>query len=435
MSNDTSKGIGSARGDQDRGNEQRDELGLPLEELVRRGAREILQRAIEAEVQVMLDELGSVTMSDGRRAVVRNGYLPAREILTSVGPVEVQVPKVRDRSNSGVKFNSALAPPYVRQSARVAAALPWLYLKGVSSGDLAEALEVLVGEGAKGLSPSALGRLKAQWSEEYQGWTRRNLEGQEYAYWWADGIYTTLRESDAPKLCLLVIIGVTPDGRKEWVAISDGLRESTESWLDVLRELKDRGLKVGPRLAVGDGALGFWSALDQVYPETRHQRCWFHKMGNVLNDLPKSLHGKAKADLQAIWMAPTRQEANKAFKRFINRYEAKYPKATEKLEKDRERLLAFFDFPAEHWVHLRTTNPIESTFATVRHRTSRTKNCVTRTTFLGLAFKMAEEAAKTWRRIRAPEKVAELLGGARYEDGIPVTDDPPETEEEQREAA
>ena len=314
-------------------------------------------------------------------------------------------------------------------------ALPWLYLKGISSGDLGEALEVLVGEGAKGLSPAALGRLKAQWSEEYKGWAGRSLKGQRHAYWWVDGIYTPLRESDDPKLCLLVIIGVTADGTKEWVAISDGLRESTESWLDVLRDLKERGLEVGPRLAVGDGALGFWKALDQVYPETVHQRCWFHKMGNVLNALPKSLQSKAKAALQAIWMAATRTEANQAFKRFIKRYEAKYPKATEKLEKDRETLLAFFDFPADHWVHLRTTNPIESTFATVRHRTSRTKNCVNRTTFLGLAFKMSEEAAKTWRRIRAPEKVAELLAGARYKDGIPVPDDPPDAEVEQREAA
>jgi transposase-like protein len=432
MHEDTSKKTGSARPVE---GAELEEIGVPLEELVRRGARGILQRAIEAEVQVLLEELAGVQLIDGRRAVVRNGYLPPREILTGVGPVEVQVPKLRDRSGSGVKFNSGLVPPYVRRSARVAAALPWLYLKGISSGDLGEALEVLVGEGAKGLSPAALGRLKAQWSDEYQGWTRRSLEGKEYAYWWVDGIYTPLRESEDPKLCLLVIIGVTADGTKEWVAISDGLRESTESWLDVLRDLKDRGLKAGPRLAVGDGALGFWSALDQVYPETRHQRCWFHKMGNVLNALPKSQQGKAKADLQAIWMAATRKEADEAFKRFIKRYEAKYPKATEKLQKDRAALLAFFDFPADHWVHLRTTNPIESTFATVRHRTSRTKNCVTRSTFLGLAFKMAEEAAKTWRRIRAPEKVAELLGGARYEDGIPVPDDPPDTQEEQREAA
>jgi transposase-like protein len=412
------------------------ELGLPLEELVRRGARDVLQRAIEAEVEQLLEDMGSVKLLDGRQAVVRNGYLPGREVLTTIGSIPVQVPKVRDRSGSGVKFNSALVPPYVRRSARVASALPWLYLKGISSGDLSEALEVLVGEDAKGLSPAALNRLKAQWSEEYQDWNRRRLDDKQYAYWWADGIYTTLRASDDPKLCLLVIIGVTADGRKEWVAIEDGLRESTESWLDVLRDLKARGLEAGPKLAVGDGALGFWSALDQVYPDTRHQRCWFHKMGNVLNALPKTLQGKAKADLQAIWMAPTRKAATQAFQRFLKRYGAKYPKATEKLIQDRDALMAFFDFPADHWVHLRTTNPIESTFATVRHRTRQTKNCVTRATFLGLAFKLSQEAAKSWRRIRAPQKVAELLDGMCYEDGIPVPDGPPEsTEEEQREAA
>ena len=408
------------------------EVGLSLEELVRRGARDILQRAIEAEVQTFLEGFEAVSMLDGRRAVVRNGYLPERAILTTVGPVAVQVPKVRDRSGAGVKFNSALVPPYVRRSARVAAALPWLYLKGISSGDLGEALEVLVGADAKGLSPAALGRLKAQWSAHYQDWTHRDLSGQRYAYWWVDGIYTTLRETDDPRLCLLVIIGVTADGTKEWVAIHDGLRESTASWLEVLRDLKERGLTGGPRLAVGDGALGFWAALEQVYPDTVPQRCWFHKMGNVLAVLPKHLQGKAKADLQAIWMAASHQEALLAFKRFVKRYEAKYPKATAKLEQDREALLAFYRFPAEHWVHLRTTNPIESTFATVRHRTTRTKNCASRATFLGLAFKLAEAAAKTWRRIRAPEKVAELLRGTLYHDGLPVTDNPPE---EQREAA
>jgi putative transposase len=290
----------------------------------------------------------------------------------------------------------------------------------------------LVGDGAKGLSPAALGRLKVQWSEDYPGWTGRDLTGKQYAYWWADGIYTPLRESDDPRLCLLVIIGVTADGTKEWVAISDGLRESTASWLDVLRDCKQRGLEVGPRLAVGDGALGFWSALEQVYPATVHQRCWFHKMGNVLAALPKSLQGKAKADLQAIWMAATRKEAARAFERFLSRYRAKYPKAAEKLVKDRDALLAFYDFPTQHWAHLRTTNPIESTFATVCHRTSRTKNCVTRTTFPGLAFKLAEKDALHLATHSCPEKVATLLGGAQYNDGLPVTDDPPE---EQREAA
>ena len=343
----------------------------------------------------------------------------------------VKVPRVRDREGK-VRFTSAILPPYLRRTRTLEELLPWLYLKGISSGDLGEALEVLLGEGAQGLTPGVLARLKGQWSEEYRHWAQRSLAGQAYAYWWVDGIYTPLRESEDPKLCLLVIIGVRADGHKEWVAISDGLRESTESWLDVLRDLKGRGLVLGPRLAVGDGALGFWNALEQVYPQTAQQRCWFHKLGNVLAALPKSLQGKAKADLQAIWMAARRKEAVAALKRFVSRYGAKYPKAVEKLETDREALLAFFAFPAEHWVHLRTTNPIESAFATVRHRTSRTKNCVTRATFLGLAFKLAEEAAKGWRRIRAPEKVADLLGGAHYADGIPVPDDPPE---EQREAA
>ena len=304
MRDDTNRGAGEAR---PAGREALAEVGLPLEELVRRGAREILQRAIEAEVEVLLEELAAVSLIDGRRAVVRNGYLPAREILTTVGPVEVRVPKVRDRTGSGVKFNSVLAPPYVRRSARVAAALPWLYLKGISSGDLGEALEVLVGDGAKGLSPSALGRLKAQWSEEYQGWTRRSLDGKEYAYFWVDGIYTPLRESEDPKLCLLVFIGVTADGTKGWVAIADGLRESTESWLDVLRDLKERGLKLGPRLAVGDGALGFWSALEQVFPETAHQRCWFHKMGNVLRRFRSACRARRKAtSRRSGWRPPAR---------------------------------------------------------------------------------------------------------------------------------
>ena len=429
MKEDTSKPKVSARSIQQ---QRLGELDLPLEELVRRGAREIIQRAIEVELQTLLAQYEHVPLVDGRRVVVRNGYLPSREILTGIGPVEVQVPKVRDRSGSGVKFNSALVPPFVRRTPRVSAALPWLYLKGVSSGDLSEALKVLLGDQAKGLSPNVLGRLKAQWAEEYKAWNRRYLTKKQYVYWWADGIYSSLREEDDERLCLLVIIGVTAEGKKEWVAISDGFRESTASWLDVLRELKEQGLAVGPRLAIGDGALGFWNALEQVYPEAVHQRCWFHKTGNVLCALPKSLKSKAKADLQAIWMAPNQREANRAFDRFVKRYGPKYPKATAKLIKDREALLAFYAFPAEHWVHLRTTNPIESTFATVRHRTTRTKNCVSRATFLGLAFKLGEEAAKSWQRIRAPHKLSELLAGTTYQDGIPVTDNPPE---EQRDAA
>jgi putative transposase len=394
-----------------------------LEALIQRGARQLIQRAIEAEITELLAAYENVNTVGGLRVVVRNGYLPEREVLTAVGPVAVRVPKIRDRSGSGVKFNSALVPPYVRRSQRVSAALPWLYLKGISSGDLREALTVLVGEEAKGLSANVVSRLKADWAQDYAAWQQRELSPQGYVYWWADGIHTGVRAEDDPRLCLLVIIGVQPDGTKERVALTDGFRESKDSWLELLRHLKSRGLSTGPRLAIG-----FWAALDEVYAETRHQRCWFHKTGNVLNGLPKSLQGKAKADLQAIWMAPTRREAHRAFDRFLVTYQAKYPKATEKLIKDRDALLAFYDFPAEHWQHLRTTHPIESTFATVRHRTTRAKNCLSRATFLGLAFKLLEEAEKSWRRIRGATRIPELLEGVIFEDGLPVSDDPPEQE-------
>jgi transposase-like protein len=402
------------------------EIGLGLEDLIRRGAREVIEQAIDAEFLQLLEQYENVKTLSGRRAVVRNGYLPEREVLTAVGPVTVTVPKVRDRSGSGVKFNSAIVPPYVRRSARVQAALPWLYLKGVSTGDMSEALKVLVGDEAKGLSPNVVSRLKAQWADEHARWQKRDLAGARYVYWWVDGIHTGVRaEESTDGQCLLVIIGVTPEGKKERVAIHDGLRESKESWREVLRELKKHGLQHGPLLAVGDGALGFWAALEEEYPTTRAQRCWFHKLGNVLTALPKSQHARAKQLLQEIWMAATRAEALIAFERFVATYAPKYPKAAEKIIKDREALLAFYDFPAEHWVHLRTTNPIESTFATVRHRTTRTRNCVSRSTFLGLAFKLVEEAEKSWRRIRGAERIELLLKGVPFKDGIAVQDNPP----------
>jgi len=402
------------------------EIGLGLDDLIRRGAREIIQQAIETELAQLLEHYENVKTLTGQRAVVRNGYLPEREVLTAVGPVPVTVPKVRDRSGTGVKFNSALVPPYVRRSARVSAALPWLYLKGISTGDMSEALKVLVGEEARGLSPNVVSRLKGQWANEHARWNQRDLTSARYVYWWVDGIHTGLRaEESADGQCLLVILGVTPEGRKERVAIGDGLRESKESWKELLLDLKQHGLQHGPLLAVGDGAMGFWAALEEVFPATRTQRCWFHKMGNVLNALPKSQHARARQALQEIWMAATRAEANAAFDRFIERYMPKYPKAAGKLTKDREALLAFYDFPAEHWAHLRTTNPIESTFATVRHRTTRTRNCVSRATFLGLAFKLIEEAEKSWRRIRGAERIELLLKGVPFKDGIAVQDNPP----------
>jgi putative transposase len=396
-----------------------------LDDLIQRGARQIIQQAIEAELATLLEQYGNVKTLDGRRAVVRNGYLPEREVVTAIGPVPVKVPKVRDRSGSGVKFNSNIVPPYIRKSSRVSAALPWLYLRGVSTGDMSEALSVLLGEQAKGLSPNVVSRLKAQWAEEHLLWNRRDLSGARWVYWWADGIHTGLRSDDSDGQCLLVIIGVKPDGTKERVAIADGYRESKDAWRDVLLDLKSRGLQGGPLLASGDGAMGLWAALAEVFPQTRHQRCWFHKTGNVLNALPKSQHGRAKAGLQEIWQAATREDALVAFNRFVDVYSAKYPKAAEKLTNDRDELLAFYDFPAEHWQHLRTTNPIESTFATVRHRTTRTRNCVSRATFLGLAFKLIESAEQSWRRIRAPGKIASLLEGIPFKDGLPVTDSTP----------
>lgn len=401
------------------------EIGLTLDELVKRGARQVIQQAIEAELAELLSNCANVVTLCGKRAVVRNGYLPEREVLTAAGQIAIKVPKVRDRSGAGIKFNSNIVPPYIRKSPRVSAALPWLYLKGISTGDMGEALSVLLGEDAKGLSANVVSRLKAQWADEHESWNRRDLSLSRYVYWWADGIHTGLRSEHSDGQCLMVIVGVTPDGRKERVAIGDGYRESKESWKDLLIDLKQRGLQAGPLLAVGDGAMGFWAAIEEVFPQTAHQRCWFHKMGNVLNALPKSLQGRAKADMQAIWMAATRDEAVTALGNFVERYKAKYPKAVEKIEKDRDSLIAFYSFPAEHWQHIRTTNPIESTFATVRHRTSRTRNCVSRPTFLGLAFKLIEEAEKSWRKIRGADKIELLLKGVPFKDGEPVQDDLP----------
>ena len=405
------------------------ELDVGLEEILRRGARHLIQQAVEAELSTVLEGLSAVRTLDGRQAVVRNGYQPEREILTRLGPVPVTIPKTRDRSGSGLGFRSVLVPPYVRRSQTISAALPWLYLHGVSSGNLHKALEVLLGEQAKGLSPAALGRLKAAWAQEHTEWQQRSLQGKRYAYWWADGVYTNLRAEDDPRICLLVIIGVTAEGKKEIVTVTDGLRESKASWLEVLRGLRDRGLQDTPLLAIGDGALGFWSALAEVYPGTRQQRCWVHKSANVLNELPKRLQSKAKAGLQAIWMADTREAAETAWKLFVRDYQAKYPKAVEKLQKDREVLLTFYDFPAEHWRHIRSSNAIESTFATVRQRTSRTKNCVSRSSFLGLSFKLMQEAEKRWRGIQHPQRLRELFAGVIFIDGVPANDTQPDPQQ------
>jgi putative transposase len=406
-----------------------------LTDLLRRGARGLIETAVEAELELLLDEYRNVTDLQGRRAVVRNGHLPERDILTGVGNIPVRVPKVRDRSGSGIKFNSAIVPPYVRKAQRVEAALPWLYLRGISTGDMQEALSVLLGEEAKGLSPAVVSRLKAQWTEDYAAWNRRDLSAERYVYVWADGIYSTLRGED-DRLCLLVLIGVNEQGEKRLLALSDGYRESKASWLSVLQDLQARGLTTAPVLAVGDGALGFWAAQEEAWPETRAQRCWVHKTANVLNELPKSIQGKAKAGLQEIWMAATQAQAGKAFDRFVRDFGAKYPKAVDKLVKDRAVLLAFYDFPAEHWVHIRTTNPIESSFATIRHRTTRTKNCVSRNTLLGLVFQLALTAQQSWRKLGGFKLLPAVVQGIRFVDGLRVTDQTPsEAEEEQQIAA
>jgi transposase-like protein len=391
----------------------------PLTALLRNGARQLLQQAVEAELQIVLSQYANVADLAGRRAIVRNGHHPEREVLTPIGAVPVKIPKIRDRSGQGIKFHSSLVPPYVRRGKSIDAAISWLYLKGISTGGMQGALAALVGENARNLSPGVVSRLKAQWADECRDWQRRSLLEEQYVYIWADGIYSALRAEDE-RLCLLVIIGVTPSGDKKLLAVSDGFRESRESWAMVLRDLRDRGLKAGPKLAVGDGALGFWAAMREVFPETREQRCWVHKTANVLAALPKSLQAKAKSELQDIWMAPTRIEAEGAMARFDRSYMAKYSKAVNILRKDQSVLLSFFDFPAEHWVHLRTTNPIESSFATIRHRTRQTRNCVSRESLLGLMFKLGKEAEKSWRKIRGFKLLPKVIANTCFVDGVQV---------------
>jgi transposase-like protein len=393
----------------------------PMTALLRGGAQRLIQQAVEAELAELLERHAGKTDAQGRAAVVRNGYLPAREVLTGIGPVAVTVPKVRSRTDEPVVFRSSLVPPYVRRAKTLEAALPWLYLKGISSGQMADALAVLVGPQAKGLSASVVSRLKRQWQQEYDTWRRRRLDSERWVYLWADGIYSGLRAAEGRRLCTLIVIGVNERGEKRFLAIEDGVRESTQSWREVLLALKRRGLTRAPQLAIGDGALGFWAALQEVFPQTRHQRCWVHKTANVLNYLPRSLQGKAKAALQEIWMAPRRADAERAFDGFLETYGAKYPKAVECLRKDRQALLAFYDFPAEHWVHLRTTNPIESSFGTIRHRTERAKGCVTRETMLTFIFKLALCAQKRWHRIRGFTHLGKVITGVKFKDGIEVT--------------
>lgn len=391
----------------------------PLSTMLREGAQRLVAQAVQAEFEEFLGRFAGERVEGGRAAVVRNGFQPEREILTGLGPVVVRVAKARSRGEEPAVFHSRLVPPYVRRAKSVDVALPWLYLHGISTGDMREALAALVGQEAAGLSASVVARLKGRWMEEYRLWRRSRLGKDRWVYLWADGIYSGLRAEDE-RLCALVVIGVNERGQKKFLAIEDGVRESKQSWRELLLALKGRGLAIPPQLAVGDGALGFWGALEEVYPETRHQRCWKHKTVNVLNYLPRALQPKAKAALHEIWMAETRAEANRAFDQFIATFSAKYPKAVECLAKDRAELLAFYDFPAEHWIHLRTSNVIESSFATVRHRTDRTKGCLTRDGMLAMIFKLGMGAERSWKRLRGFQRLAKVIAGVKFHDGIEV---------------
>lgn len=395
-----------------------------LTEVLRNGARALLAQAVEAEVAGFLAKHAESKTEDGRARVVRHGHLPEREVMTGIGPVAVRQPRVRDRAATAddpgrIRFSPAILPPYMRRSKSIETLLPILYLKGISTGDFSEALSALLGKNASGLSAAAIGRLKDGWLDEHTAWQKRDLSMRRYVYVWADGIHLEARLEDE-KQCILVIIGATPEGKKELVGFTDGARESAHDWRELLLDLKRRGLEASPELMIADGALGFWKAAGEVWPKAREQRCWVHKTGNVLAKLPKSQQPKAKRALQEIWMAETKAAAEAAFDAFIESYALKYEKAADCLDKDRDVLLAFYDFPAEHWKHLRTTNPIESTFATVRHRTVRAKGCLSNKTALAMVFKLVEVAQRSWRRLDGHNQLPKLILGVKFSDGLEV---------------
>ena len=395
----------------------------PLTDILRNGAKKLLAEALEAEIETFLAMYADLRDNQSYRRITRNGYLPVREIQTGIGSVPVKVPRIRDRGLEGeterIRFSSSILPPYLRRTKSMEELIPWLYLKGISTGDFSEALAALVGKDAPGLSASTISRLKEGWQDEFEGWQKRDLSHKRYAYMWADGIYCNIRMEE--KQCLLVIVGATKDGKKEVIAIEGGFRESELSWTEVLVDLKHRGLVEAPELAIGDGALGFWKALAKVYDNTRWQRCWVHKTANVFNKLPKSIQAKAKKKLRQIWMAPDKDEAQKHFDDFIEIYNAKYPKAVECLRKDRNALLTFYDFPAEHWKHIRTTNPIESTFATVRLRTAKVRGCFSSKTVLTMAFQLCRCAQRKWQRLSGYEKLEKVVEGTKFINGIEET--------------
>jgi len=395
-----------------------------LTDLLRHGAQQMLATAIDAEVAEWIDAHQRLTDEAGHRQVVRNGYHAKRKITTGLGQLEVEQPRVHDRRSPAEreKFTSKILPPYLRKTKSIEELIPWLYLKGISTGDFSEALQSLLGPECPGLSASTVTTLKKTWEGEYRDWNQRSLEGKEYVYVWADGVHFNIRlEED--RQCILVLMGVTPEGKKELIAVHDGYRESEQSWKELLLDVKTRGLTVDPQLATGDGALGFWKALPQVFSKTKEQRCWVHKTANVLDKMPKRVQPGAKNMIHQIWMADTREHAGEAFDLFLKTYEAKYPKAAECLEKDRDELLAFYDFPAEHWKHLRTTNPIESTFATVRLRTKRTKGSGSRVACLTMVYKLMKSAEKNWRLLNGSSLLPDVIEGVQFVDGEKVSKD------------
>jgi len=410
---------------------QPEETEDPLTAVLRNGARRLLAQAIEAEAEAFLAAMREKRLPDGRDRVVRHGLGPERAIQTGIGPVAVRRVKVRDRgAGAGVgeriRFASTILPRWARRTRSLDALLPVLYLRGVSSGDFREALAALLGRDAPNLSPAVLARLKGEWEADHARWQRRDLSARRYVYLWADGVYLQARMEPQAE-CMLVLIGATPEGRKELIGFRVGVRESAQSWRELLVGLKARGLAVAPELATGDGALGFWTALEEVFPSTRHQRCWVHKTSNVLNKLPKSVQPAAKQDLREIWQAPDRATAEAAITTFAEKYAAKYGKAVTCLVKDRDALLTFYDFPAEHWDHLRTSNPIESVFATVRHRTVRTKGALSQDTARLMVFKLVMAAARTWRRLKGENQLPKVIQGVTFRNGVEVADTPAQT--------
>ncbi len=397
----------------------------PLTEVAREGARRMLATVIVAEADAFVALWKDVKLPDGRDRVVRHGHGPQRMIQTGVGPVAVRRAKVRDRGEVGpaekIRFTSSILPKWARRTKSLDALLPILYLRGISTGDFQEALSALLGKDAPNLSPAVIRRLTAEWQVDYEAWQKRDLSARRYVYVWADGVYLQARMEAAAE-CILVIIGATPEGKKELVGFQTGVRESTQSWRELLIDIKRRGLEIAPDLAIGDGGLGFWKAIEEVFPATRHQRCWVHKTANVLNKVPKSVQQNIKADLREVRDAPDWASADAAIAVFAEKYGAKYPKATECLSKDREALLAFFDFPAELWDHLRTSNPIESVFATVRHRTVRTKGSLSPTTARLMVFKIVQAAAKTWRRLKGENQLPKIVRGVKFHNGVEVVE-------------